>query len=130
MVEQFLEEGDEEGGDEPPPISNEPVLQDDEPLEKRSDDVYVDDSLEELVEEQVDSIFVNELDKLYFEGGAVYNVDYFQPDEVSFNVVPELKQELKPLVYEDNEVVLVLDIFDKYGVQKEDDWWKKKSLKG
>ena len=113
MIEFISETAETE---EPPPIleAEEPELP--EPKE-------VQESLEVLVEAHAEELRELQVDQDYVDEPSSPQGDYHQPDDTVLKDAPDLKEELKPLVYEENDQVIVVDIFERYG-KKEDQWWK------
>ncbi len=83
-------------------------------------------SLETLVETHTEELQEIQADQEYIDETASPQGDYHQPEHSPVKEVPSIKEELLPLVYDEREQVIVVDIFDRYG-QKEDKWWKKNS---
>lgn len=108
MVEFISENTEKQELDEPPPDVDEQSSQ---------------KLLEDLVEEHLEEIQPGQADQSYVDEPANASGEYHQPESQELKIATELKHELKPLVYEDNEQIVVIDIFEKYG-QKEDKWWK------
>lgn len=79
--------------------------------------------LEEMVEEQIEELQSVQNSQSYVDEPSVASGEYHQPEHAELKITTELKHELKPLVYDENEQIIVVDIFEKYG-QKEDKWWK------
>jgi hypothetical protein len=75
------------------------------------------------VEEQIEELQAVQTDQTYIDEPSNASGEYNPPENHELKNITELKHELKPLVYEDNEQIIVIDIFEKYG-QKEDKWWK------
>ncbi|MEM3154848.1 MAG: hypothetical protein QW165_04780 [Candidatus Woesearchaeota archaeon] len=109
-------------------ISEENELARDEPsYEPEQEPVQVDvRALDELVEEQLEELHALQGSQEYFDEPSIASGEYHQPEHKEVYAGPELKHELKPLVYEDNEQIVVIDIFEKYG-QKNEKWWEKNS---
>ncbi len=108
MVEFISENTEKKELDEPPPSVDEQSPQ---------------KQLEDLVEEQLEEIQSVQTDQPYVDEPSNASGEYHPPEIQELKIATELKHELKPLVYEDNEQIIVIDIFEKYG-QKEDKWWK------
>ncbi len=83
-------------------------------------------ALEELVEEQTEELQSVQNDQQYVDEPSSVSGEYHQPENHDLKNGPELKHELKPLVYEDNEQIVVIDIFEKYSKNEgaDDKWWK------
>ncbi|GEM_PF-2764196 len=82
-----------------------------------------EESLEALVEAQTEELDVQEGEETEYVSEPVPEKgEYYHPDEVPLGEAPELKEELKPLIYDDNDVPIVADILTKYG-KKENKWW-------
>ena len=108
MVEFISEDTEKQELDEPPPSTDEQSPQ---------------KPLEDLVEEHLEGLQAIASDLTYVDEPSNASGEYHQPENQDFKITTELQHELKPLVYEDNEQIIVVDIFEKYG-QKEDKWWK------
>lgn len=80
-------------------------------------------SLEALVEEQSEAEVETEQESQdYLDEPVIEKGEYFHPDDIPLKDAPLLKDELKPLVYDENDVPIVTDILTRYG-KKEDKWW-------
>lgn len=110
MVEFISEAEEKQELDEPPPSVDEQSPQ---------------KPLEDLVEEHLEELQAVQTDQPYVDEPSVSG-EYHQPENHDFKNGPELKHELKPLVYEDNEQIIVIDIFEKYSKNEgaDDKWWK------
>ena len=89
----------------------------------------IQESLEELVAENPE---LPELpaDQDYFDETSL-QVEYHQPEEASLLQLTYTKEALDPLAYEDREIVVVVDIFERYSstiLPQDDKWWKKPKL--
>ena len=109
MVEFISEAVEQAEIEEPPP--EEPQIQ------------AVQESLELLVEAHSEELQEMQAEQDYIDEPSSPQGDYNQPDNAALREAPELKEELKPLVYEENDQVIIVDIFERYG-KKEDQWWK------
>ena len=88
-------------------------------------------NLELLVEEHSEELqAIDAAFEEYNSETASSSGEYHAPQETSFGNAPQLKDELKPWVYDEKERVFVVDIFEKYGrLQPEDDKsWKEHNL--
>lgn len=114
MVEFISETTEKKELDEPPPEPEEQISQ---------------PALEELVEEQTEELHSIQPDQAYVDEPSNASGEYNQPENQELKRGPELKHELKPLVYEDNEQIILVDIFEKYGrsLSSDDKWWKKRT---
>ena len=102
-----------------------------EPPPAEASEIISQRSLELLVEEQAEELQAIETAfEEYNNETASASGDYHAPQEVPLDKAPQLKDELKPWVYDEKERVFVVDIFEKYGKsQPEDDKsWKKQNL--
>ena len=80
-------------------------------------------SLENLVEEQTEELETREEeDPNYLDEPANEPGEYMHPDNALLKAAPELKETIKPLVYDENDIPVVSDVFTRYG-KKEDKWW-------
>ncbi len=113
MVE-FISESAAVEAEEPPPAS--------EPEESSA----VETTLEALVEEHTSELQEIQAETDYVDEAVPAQAEYNPPQEMELKDAPSLKEELKPLIYEDNERVFIVDIFERYG-KKEDKWWKQLS---
>ena len=111
MVEFISENSEKRALDELPEI--------DEPSSQRP--------LEELVEEHLEEIQSIQAEQSYVDNPSSASGEYHQPEHSELKMTAELKHELKPLVYDENEQIVVVDIFEKYGKKDsvDDKWWKK-----
>lgn len=109
MVEFISEAVEQAEIEEPPPEG--PQIQ------------AVQESLELLVEAHSEELQEMQAEQDYIDEPSSPREDYHQPDDTVLKDAPDLKEELKPLVYEENEQAVVVDIFERYG-KKEDNWWK------
>ncbi len=114
MVEFISETTEKQELDEPPPGPEEQISQ---------------PALEELVEEQIDELHSIQPDQAYVDEPSNASGEYNQPEHQEIILGTELKHELKPMVYEDNEQIILVDIFEKYGksLPSDDKWWKKRT---
>jgi len=100
---------------------NMPEEADEEPEEPETDEPK--ESLEALVEAQAEELDVQKQEETdYVSEPAPEKGEYFHPDDLPLKDAPLLKDELKPLVYDENDVPIVTDILTRYG-KKEDKWW-------
>jgi hypothetical protein len=83
-------------------------------------------SLEVLVEESAEELRSLESAQDYIDELSFISPEYSAPEHITLRDAPSLKHELRPLIYEENDAVIVVDIFERYG-QKEDKWWKEKN---
>jgi hypothetical protein len=113
VVEFISEETEKKAEDEPPPEFDEV-------------EVSSSNSLELLVEEHTNELHALEQEQDYFDEPSNGQAEYHQPENPNYDDIPTLKHELKPLVYDENETPVVIDIFERYG-KKEDKWWKGKN---
>jgi hypothetical protein len=112
VVEFISEHTEKQELDEPPPSIDEQSHQ---------------KPLEELVEEHLEEIQPSQADQTYIDEPSNASGEYHQPENQELKLTTELKHELKPLVYDDNEQIIVVDIFEKYSKNEpsDDKWWKK-----
>ena len=86
-------------------------------------------TLESLVEEQTEELGEPEQESQdYQDEPAEEKGEYAQPTE-ALGEAHALKEELKPLVYDDNEIPVVRDVFAKYD-KKDGKWWLDKVTVG
>ncbi len=81
-------------------------------------------SLEHLVEEQTEELEIHEEQegKEYVDEPANEPGDYMHPDNELLKAAPTIRETIKPLVYDENDIPVVSDVFTRYG-KKEDKWW-------
>jgi len=123
MVE-FISENKEEIEAEEPSLEQEAKdqLPEEEETSEEEQTGFLE-SLEEVVETQ-DTVVPEVQTKLdYFDEPSAEG-EYFQPVEYQFENVLQLKEELTPLAYEDQEIGFVVDLFERYGKKDENNWWK------
>ncbi len=115
MVE-FISETEAANTEEPPP-TEEPELDSQK-------------SLEALVEEQVEEIQAVQSEQDYVDEPSPVQGEYHPPVAPEVKDAPNVKEELKPLVYDVNDKPVVVDIFEKYGKTQpwDDKWWKSQNL--
>ena len=89
----------------------------------------VEESLELLVDAYSEELKEPQPEKDYVDEPSSPG-EYQQQKDFSFDNAPLLKDAAKPLVYDEKDIPVVVDIFERYGKsQPEDDkWWKKNSL--
>lgn len=111
MVEFISENTEKQELDEPPPSVDEQSHQ---------------KPLEDLVEEHLEELQVMSSDLAYINEPPNASGEYHQPENQELKLTTDLKHELKPLVYDDNEQIIVVDIFEKYRKNEpsDDKWWK------
>ena len=117
MVE-FISEGIEtEKIEEPPPEAEQPQLQ------------VVQESLELLVEAHTEELH-EVADQTYIDEPSSPQGDYYQPSDIQLSETPNLQEQIKPLVYDENDIPVVVDIFELYSKKgpADDKWWKNKWL--
>ena len=110
MVE-FISEGTETELEEPP---EEPQI------------LAVQESLEVLVEAHSEELQAA-VNQDYIDEPISQKGEYLQPTNVQLAEAPDFKQQIKPLVYDENDIPVVVDIFELYGkkVPADDKWWAK-----
>ena len=87
-------------------------------------------TLEAMVEEQVEELHAVQAEQEYVDEPSGVSGNYHLPEQSNLNDAPELKHELRPLVYDVNDLPVVVDIFEKYSKSSpaDDKWWTKHSL--
>ena len=116
MVE-FISEGVEKNLEEPPPESEEQEVK------------VVEESLELLVEAHTEELSQT-VEQDYVNESSSPQGDYHQPEDMTIKEAPSINQQIKPLVYDENDIPVVVDIFEIYSKKgpADDKWWTKKWL--
>jgi len=116
-VVEFISEGVEKNLEEPPPDAETQEVK------------VVQESLELLVEAHTDELQQAFAQDYVAESGSPQG-DYHQPEDVKIGEAPSINQQIKPLVYDENDIPVVVDIFELYGKKgpADDKWWMKKWL--
>ncbi len=116
MVE-FISEGTEEKKVEEPPPEEAPQVR------------VVQESLELLVEAHTEELHES-VNQDYIDESNSLQGDYYQPADIQLADAPDWKHQIRPLVYDENDIPVVVDIFELYGKKgpADDKWWMKRSL--
>ncbi len=113
-VVEFISEGVEKNLEEPPPESEEQEVK------------VVQESLEVLVEAHTEELR-EPIEQDYIDQPSSPQGDYYQPENIVINEVQSVSQQIKPLVYDENDIPVVVDIFELYSKKGpgDDKWWTK-----
>jgi hypothetical protein len=117
-VVEFISEGVQtEKVEEPPPEAEEPQIS------------VVQESLELLVQAHTEELR-EAADRIYIDEPSSPQGDYYQPSDIQLADAPDLQHQIKPLVYDENDIPVVVDIFELYSRKEigDDKWWKKNWL--
>ncbi len=116
MVE-FISEGVEKNLEEPPPDAEAQEVK------------VVEESLELLVEAHTDELQQAFEQDYVTESGSPQG-DYHQPEDITIKEAPSINEQIKPLVYDENDIPVVVDIFELYSKKGpvDDKWWTRKWL--
>lgn len=107
-------------------ISEAETVREEPPPLEEVEEPRIQESLEVLVENHTEELYTVHAEQVYVDEPSEKG-DYQQPNFSPIGDFPDLKEELKPLAYEENERLVVVDIFERYGKKQpiDDKWWLK-----
>ena len=97
-----------------------------EPEEPEPEAQQVEENLEALVEAHTEELQAPQVEEAYVDEPSSPQSEYQPQQQIELRETTNIKQEFRPLAYEENEVCVVVDIFERYG-KKEDTWWKERT---
>ena len=89
----------------------------------------VQESLEVLVEAHTEELRES-YEQDYIDKPSSPQGEYHQPEDMAVKDTPNVSEQIRPLVYDENDVAVVVDIFELYSKKgpADDKWWTKKWL--